>query len=65
MLKDCYAKNKSKPIIDAQQDYKLLEGAEIEGYTILKFTRKLVTCDKNDAEIKVFLTLYILIIFKC
>ena len=54
MLKDCYAASKTAPRIDAQQDYTLLEGAEIEGYTILKFSRKLVTCDVlNDMEIKV------------
>ena len=39
--------------MDLHQDYTLLDGAEIEGFTILKFKRKLVTCDNvNDVDIK-------------
>jgi hypothetical protein len=53
-LKDCYASDKSTPIEDEKQDYKLIDGAEIDGYTILKFSRKLITCDEaNDRPIKV------------
>jgi hypothetical protein len=53
-LKDCYAAGRSAPVSDLQQDYILLDGAEIEGYTILKFKRKLNTCDDiNDKEIKI------------
>ena len=57
-LKDCYATAKATPQIDAQQDYILLDGVEVDGYTILKFKRKLVTCDKGktDVDIKVICT---------
>jgi hypothetical protein len=52
-LKDCHSNDKVTPIIDEKQDYVLLDGAEIDGYTILKLKRKLLTCDSNDADIKV------------
>lgn len=53
-LKDCHAESKTRPILDKQQDYILLDGAEIDGYTILKFKRKLITCDlADDKNIKV------------
>lgn len=39
--------------MDEQQDVTLIDGVEIDGYTILKFKRKLNTCDlKGDVEIK-------------
>ena len=53
-LKDCYANGQSAPIEDSKQDYHLIDGNEIDGYTILKFKCKLLTCDElNDKEIKV------------
>ena len=62
-LKDCYASEKSTPIEDKIQDYRLIDGAEIDGYTILKFSRKLITCDEaNDKPIKVFFLIYIIFI---
>jgi hypothetical protein len=60
-LKDCYASDKSTPIEDEEQDYKLIDGAEIDGYTILKFSRKLITCDEaNDRPIKVIFYIFII-----
>jgi hypothetical protein len=60
-LKDCYASDKSTPIEDEKQDYKLIDGAEIDGYTILKFRRKLITCDEaNDRPIKVSFYIFII-----
>ena len=41
------------PIIDAQQDWYLINGEEEGGYTTLEFTRNFTTCDDNDLEIKV------------
>ena len=38
-LKDCYASEKSTPIEDKIQDYKLIDGAEFDGFTILKCSR--------------------------
>ena len=35
-------------MIDAQQDLNLIESKEENGYTVLKFKRKLNTCDKDD-----------------
>ena len=52
-MKDCHSNDKVPPIIDEKQDYNLLDGSEIDGYTILKFKRKLSTCDTNDTNIKV------------
>ena len=53
-LKDCHATGRTSPIVDKSQDYVLLGGAEVDGYTILKFKRKLITCDQaNDMNIKV------------
>jgi hypothetical protein len=60
-LKDCSASDKSTPIEDEKQDYKLIDGAEIDGYTILKFRRKLITCDEaNDRPIKVSFYIFII-----
>ena len=39
--------------MDEKQDWTLVEGKEEEGFTILKFTRKYVTCDNNDLPIAV------------
>ena len=53
-LKDCYALGQSRPIEDLKQDLFLIDAAEINGYTIFKYKRKLVTCDEmNDKDIKV------------
>ena len=41
------------PLIDGKQDYDLLGSSEGNNVTILKFKRKLVTCDKEDRDIKV------------
>lgn len=51
-LKDTHAISKSAPLIDESQDWKLLDAAEKNGYTILKVKRKLRTCDSDDIDIK-------------
>jgi hypothetical protein len=52
-LKDTFTSDFSMPIIDKSQDLQLISGAELNGYTIIKFKRKLNTCDKiEDNEIK-------------
>ena len=40
--------NHTAPILDASQDWFLLHGEENEQGTILKFVRKLDTCDTPD-----------------
>ncbi|XP_077980386.1 DBH-like monooxygenase protein 1 [Glandiceps talaboti] len=45
---DQHALHYGEPRVDDKQDYKLLYGAEIDDHTILKFERKLDTCD--DAQ---------------
>ena len=52
--KDTYAADsESRPLIDKIDDFTLLDSKEIDGYTILKFTRKLITCDTDeDVEIR-------------
>ncbi|XP_070564615.1 DBH-like monooxygenase protein 1 homolog [Ptychodera flava] len=42
---DRHAKSKSEPIVDDQQDYRLLLGKEEDDFTILKFERLIDTCD--------------------
>jgi hypothetical protein len=40
-------------VVDEIQDWYLIDGAEINGYTILKFKRPLKSCDENhDLEIR-------------
>ena len=52
-LKDTHATRFSTPQTDPQQDWFLIEAAELSGYTIVKMKRKLNTCDKDhDMEIK-------------
>ena len=51
-FKDTYSSEVSSPKIDEKQDWMLLDSNEINGYTILKFKRKLATCDTKDVEIK-------------
>jgi hypothetical protein len=51
--------------VDKTQNLVLLEGAEINDYTILKFKRKILTCDKSyDKEITVRLQWFNLEEFK-
>ncbi|XP_077979621.1 DBH-like monooxygenase protein 1 [Glandiceps talaboti] len=45
---DRHALHYGEPSVDDKQDYRLLYGAEIDDHTILKFERKLDTCD--DAQ---------------
>ena len=53
-LKDTHVdSSKTKPLLDKQQDLTLIDSKELNGYTILKFKRKLNTCDKDDIEIKI------------
>ena len=41
------------PLVDAKQDYHLLEARETEDFTMLKFKRVLKNCDENDYNIEV------------
>ncbi|XP_052093581.1 DBH-like monooxygenase protein 1 homolog [Mytilus californianus] len=47
-FKDCHTEGHYAPIIDASQDWFLLLGKENNFGTVLKFIRKLDTCDDND-----------------
>ncbi|KAL5500626.1 hypothetical protein EMCRGX_G012217 [Ephydatia muelleri] len=49
---DRYAFAMATPPIDPSQDWTLLSGSESSGYTNLTFTRKWITCDSNDRDIK-------------
>eukprot|EP00731_Ephydatia_muelleri_P031256 Em0022g770a len=49
---DRYAFAMATPPIDPSQDWTLLSGSESNGYTNLTFTRKWITCDSNDRDIK-------------
>ena len=52
-IQDRYAFAMATPPIDPSQDWTLLSGSESNGYTNLTFTRKWITCDSNDRDIKV------------
>jgi hypothetical protein len=56
-LQDCHIKTHSstgEPVVDTSQDYVLLSGSENATHTILRFSRKLNTCDdKSDVPITV------------
>lgn len=41
------------PPMDTIQDVELLDGLEVDGWTIIKFRRLLVTCDSQDMDITV------------
>lgn len=41
------------PMEDASQDVKLISGRESDGLTVMRFSRKLNTCDKDDMPIGV------------
>ncbi|XP_064652353.1 DBH-like monooxygenase protein 1 homolog [Lineus longissimus] len=47
ILQDRYAVGNMKPTLDAEKNVELLTGKEEDGYTILKFKRKLDTCDPD------------------
>ncbi len=50
-ISDRHATSNSMPLVDNKQDYELIGASQDSGSTILKFKRKLETCDKNDLEI--------------
>ncbi|KAK3101729.1 hypothetical protein FSP39_005907 [Pinctada imbricata] len=50
-FKDRHSTGKSAPPIDDSQDWILLHGEENNFGTVLKFTRKISTCDKQDMGI--------------
>lgn len=50
-FKDRHTTGHSAPVVDKSQDWILLHGEENDFGTVLKFTRKLNTCDKDDIEI--------------
>jgi hypothetical protein len=42
------------PYMDTDQDWIIQDGEEVNGTTILRFSRMLVTCDDGDRPITVF-----------
>ena len=53
MFQDRHAVGESEPIRDASSDYELLDGRENATHTVLRFRRKLDTCDEHDKPIQV------------
>ncbi|ESO82138.1 hypothetical protein LOTGIDRAFT_135247 [Lottia gigantea] len=51
-FKDRHSIGHYEPIIDKSQDWILLSGKEENGKTVLKFVRKLRSCDKDDRNIE-------------
>ena len=52
-FKDRHAKAHAMPEIDKHQDWFLLHGEENDMGTVLKFARKLDTCDPEDRVVDV------------
>ena len=52
-IQDRYAKKNGAPLLDQHQDWELISGNETGEFTVLKFSRKLVTCDEEDNDITV------------
>ncbi|XP_071155696.1 DBH-like monooxygenase protein 1 homolog [Mytilus edulis] len=50
-FKDCHTEGHYAPTIDVSQDWMLLQGLEDNFGTVLKFVRKLDTCDDKDYQI--------------
>ncbi|KTF79969.1 hypothetical protein cypCar_00032010, partial [Cyprinus carpio] len=48
---DRHAVGKSMPLVDQQQNYKLLSLTESDGKTVMKFQRSIGSCDENDLPI--------------
>lgn len=46
-LKDTYTTGFTSPQIDPIQDWFLIDAAQVDGYTMIKMTRKLDTCDRD------------------
>lgn len=51
LFQDRHATATTLPLMDTQQDYQSLYGAENATHTVLKFKRKLATCDPDDWQI--------------
>lgn len=50
-----------EPVVDPSQDYSLMLGYENNTHTVMRFQRKLVTCDiSHDVPITVSYTIYII-----
>ena len=52
-LQDRFAEDRAPPTIDASQDWYLKNGEEENGFTILEFSRKYITCDDKDLPVTV------------
>ena len=52
-LKDRHTTAHAPPVLDKSQDWFLLHGEENDYGTVLKFARKLDTCDSEDMAIDV------------
>jgi len=50
-LKDYHTTAHSHPVVDQSQDWTLISGSENNQWTVLKFQRKLDTCDQDDLPI--------------
>ncbi|XP_064598301.1 DBH-like monooxygenase protein 1 homolog [Liolophura sinensis] len=50
-FEDRHATGKWEPISDTSQDWKLITGSQNDTHTVLRFWRKLQTCDKQDRPI--------------
>jgi len=52
-VQDRNAEGNSIPVVDQQQNYKLLSLTESDGRTVMKFQRSIESCDEKDLPITV------------
>ena len=52
-VQDRYGLANGESVLDAQQDYDLIHAYENDTHTVMRFRRKLLTCDDNDLNITV------------
>ena len=52
-LQDRYGLANGESVLDAQQDYDLIDAYENDTHTVMRFRRNMLTCDHNDLNITV------------
>ena len=54
-LQDRYGLANGESVLDAQQDYDLIDAYENDTHTVMRFRRNMLTCDLNDLNITVMI----------
>ena len=49
-IQDRFAPSRTTPVVDAHQDVTLVNGEEVDGWTVIEFTRPFRSCDDDEEE---------------